>query len=112
MAFAPIPVPPHHPMAADRPQRRRHPPLPVDGLTIQERTHLLRQRAGEQRGSGTTEEPSSGSPEVGETATPKTSELDEGAVTSIVEILESIPGIQKVDLEDESPYEDVCAPCE
>jgi len=110
----PDPVFPHHPtMDTARPQRLRNAPLSRDALTIAERNDILRQRTEGSHGSESTEERSSTPSEAEETTIPETRTSGvEDATLNLVETLESIPVIQKVDLGDESPDEDVRPPCE
>jgi hypothetical protein len=94
-------------MATTREPRLRHAPLPREGVTMEARGRIIREQAGGPGGSASAEEEPSTSSEVGRAMTPRTEE-DEGA--PLLEILEAIPGVQIVHLEDEPPHEDICSP--
>lgn len=79
-------------------RRVRHPPLSREPVTIQERDALLRQRTQEFSGD--------------ETSTPSSDDAgppvdDKTEAMSLLDILQSIPGIQRVQFEDEAPEDEM-----
>ena len=77
-------------------------------MTLVERDQALRQRAEEQDPPAAAEEWPSTSSEAEDDTAPETSQ---GKDTTLLEILESIAGVQKVPLEDEPSNDDASSQC-